>query len=306
MNNQSLILWAIGTFVVLIVAVAAVDQYLLDEHPPTEVDGLIWLVENSFSRIQDMEATLQVTTEGEQTQLLRMAIKYVKGPPPVFSMRYVPPQDGHDNRFVAQNGNEAFAVVNDQLTHYIPSAGILVSKRWPGFPLVQLGLGFFDLSQLHADWDAGRVDIQVQQNVRGIAFSGLASSIRVGNSFTLIPTLDTPFENIYTLCSSLSVSECDEPESRLPGISTTLGEAPGFDETVETGSYVLEVRDAATSELTRMIWVNRDSYLAQKVVTFKDGKRVSTMLVQLVTIDQGLTELDVIPPPQPGAVHLRG
>jgi len=306
MNNQSLILWAIGTFVVLIVAVAAVDQYLLEEHPPTEVEGLIWHVENSFTRIQDMEATLQVTTEGSASQLVRMAIKYIKGPPPVFSMRYVPPQDGPEARAVVRTSDQTFAVSNDQLSHYLPSANILVSKRWPGFPLVQLGLSFFDLSQLRADWEAGKVSILVQQNVPGISLAPFTTSIRVEHSFSILTSMETSLENVYRLCSSLTLSACSDSEQRLALVSTTLGQAPEFDDSPTSGSYVLEVREMESAELTRMIWVNRNSFLVQKVVTFKDGKRASTMLVQLVTIDQGLTELDVLPSPQPGAENIRG
>ncbi len=55
-----------------------------------------------------------------------------------------------------------------------------------------------------------------------------------------------------------------------------------------------------------MIWIDRETYLIQKIVTFKNGQRSTTFVVELITINQGLTESDVITPPQEGAENIRG
>ena len=72
------------------------------------------------------------------------------------------------------------------------------------------------------------------------------------------------------------------------------------------GSYILEVRDADTLDLVRMVWIDRETYFIQKVVTFKDGQRSATLLVQLIMIDQGLTQAEILTPPQAGVENIRG
>ena len=90
MNNQTLLLLTLGLFMGLIVTVAAVNQYLLDKHPPTEVDGLLWRIENALDRVRDLEATIQITQEAFPGDTLRIKVLYVKGPPPTLSMRSEP------------------------------------------------------------------------------------------------------------------------------------------------------------------------------------------------------------------------
>jgi outer membrane lipoprotein-sorting protein len=309
MNNQSMILLAIGAFVALIVTVAAVDQYFLNEHPPTEVEGLIWRIENAFNRIQDLEATLQVTNESRPAEIVRMKVRYVKGPPPVLSMRYVPPQESNGATFVSAVGDETFTVDNDQLFHYIPSEDIVVSKRWPGIPLVAIGLGIFDVSQLRSDWLAGKTEIRILQDISG--FTGLSSApaIHVTDSFSR--TSDSDFFTTSGLPpaqqSSLCFSFC--PEFQEGGPLLSLGVAESLDAGTRNpipGTYILEVRDPKSKDLLRMIWVDRETYIIQKVVTFQDGERDATLLIQLMTIDQGLTEAEVIPPPQADVENIRG
>ncbi len=311
MNNQSLILLAIGVFVALIVIVAAVDQYFLDEHPPTEVEGLIWRVENAFNRIQDLEATLQVTNESQPAENVRMKVRYVKGPPPVLSMRYVPPQDASEDLFIAAVRDETFTIDNDQLFHYIPSEDIIISKRWPGVPLVAIGLGIFDMTQLRSDWVSGKTEIKILQDISGFSGSSYASSVSVSSSFSHISVVLSELFSIPELESSQSYSLCFSfcPEFQEGGPQLSLGVAESLD--AETGgslpgSYILEVRDPGSKDLLRMVWVDRETYLIQKVVTFKNGQRNATLLVQLMTIDQGLTEAEVITPRQAGVENIRG
>lgn len=310
MNNQSLILLAIGAFVALIVTVAAVDQYLLDEHPPTEVEGLMWRVESAFNRIQDLEATLQVTDESQPAENVRMKVRYVKGPPPVLSMRYVPPQDTSDDLFISSVRDETFTIENDQLFHYIPSEDIIVSKRWPGVPLVMIGLGIFDMSQVRSDWIAGKTEIRILQDISGFSGIPFATSLSIIESFSNTPAPFAPFSaqelpslQYYALCFSfcpdIQVGEPNPSAGLMQSLISTGG-------TSMPGSHILEVRDAKSKDLLRMIWIDSETYLIQKVVTFKNGQRSATLLVQLITIDQGLTEDEVIPPLQVGVENVRG
>jgi hypothetical protein len=311
MNNQSLILLAIGAFVALIVTVAAIDQYMLNQHPPTEVAGLLWRVENAFTGVSDLEATLQITDEEWPAESIKMKVQYVKGPPSALSMRYVPPLDATESPFVASVRDETFTVENDQLFHYIPSEGIIVSKRWPGVPLVAIGLSIFDLTQLRSDWLAGKTEITILQNISGFSTIPFAASLWIGDTFSHIPLgASTVFSdhaeqvaNSYSLYLPFD-PEAYESEYRL-GVRLADSLGAGQDTSIP-GSHVLEVRDATTKDLVRMLWIDRETYLIQKVVTFKNGQRSATLLVQLMTVDQGMTPADIITPRQVGVENVRG
>lgn len=311
MNNQTLLLLAIGGFVALIVTVVAVDQWLLDEHPPTEVEGLLWRVENAFNHIQDLEATLQLTNERWPTEIVRMKIRYVKGPPAALSARYVLPQEADGNMFVSMVRDETFTIQSDQLSHYIPSEDIVVSKRWPGLPLAAVGLGVFDVNELREDWAAGRTEIRILQDISGFTGLSIASSVSLLESFSETPLVrsDTFSLQADPLSTVHDFSFCPTVDEDLYASNLGLGQildAQGASSGPIAGSYILEIRDATSQDLLRMIWVDRETFLIQKVVTFTDGQRSATLLVQLMTIDQGLTEADIIAPPQSGVVNIRG
>ena len=319
MNNQNLILLSLGALMMLIVTVATVDQYLLDEHPPTEVEGLIWRVENAFNRIMDLEATLQVTDESRPAENVRMKVRYVKGPPSVLSMRYVPPQDASEDLFISSVRDETFTIQNDQLFHYIPSEDVIVSKRWPGVPLVTIGLGVFDMSQLKSDWVAGNTEIKILQDISGFSGIPFAISLSILDSFghtSIVPfaffsaqeaASAQSYALYFSFCPDLPVGE---PQANV-GLSQSLFAESGSS---MPGSHILEVRDSDTKDLLRMVWIDRETYLIQKVVTFKNGQRSATLLVELMTIDQGLTKAEVITPtddegiplPQTGVENIRG
>jgi outer membrane lipoprotein-sorting protein len=309
MNNQSLILLALGAFVAIIVAAAALHQFSLDEHPITDVGGLIWRVDDAYNRIKDLEATLQVTDESQPGEYVRVKVKYVKGPPSVLSMRYVPPEDVNDGLFISSVGNETFIIKNDQLSHYIPSEDVMVSKRWPGLPLVDIGRGFFDISQVESDWLAKKTEIKILQD-SGFSEIPSATSLSIVESFshtaipfTPFPALEPPADQSYALSFSLCPDiQVVEPQSSMGFAQSMLA---GSGSSIQN-SHVLEVRDAQSKDLLRMIWIDRKTYLIQKIVTFKDGQRSATITVQLITIDAGLMESDVIAPPQDGVENIRG
>jgi hypothetical protein len=299
MNNQNLIILAIGVFVALIVTVVAVDQYLLDEHPPTEVSGLIWRIENAFSRIRDLEAVLEVTKAGAPNEPIRMVVRYLNGPIPALSVRYLRPEGIKDERFVVQN---------DQLWHYLPQENLVVIKRWVGVPLAAIGLGNLDLSGLKEDWSAGRVKVEVVQDVPGFTRDLFQTSLALATSFSQIDDGTSPFSSAFStqdcpisfsFCPTLEVD--DGPYTTSWGQTTTLGASGAIG-----GSYILEVRDARSDELVRMIWVERDTYLIRKIVAFKDGQRSTSLYVERIDLDQGLTEEEVLTLPTRGVETIRG
>jgi hypothetical protein len=276
MANQNYILLAIGLFVALIATVVGVDRFLLDEHPPSEVSGLIWRVENALSHIQDLEAVLELTEHEGDADPMRLLVRLVMGPPVALSVRYLAPADVKD---------EVFTVQNDLLSHYIPSADLIVIKRWVQLPLAALGLAGLDLTELEDEWSHGDVTIDILKNASGFPLDFFAGPLTSSES---IAGLETPVPCSFCLDSSDYHDPSAEGFSRM---DVTLGEA------FQSG-YILEVRDAKTLLLTRMVWVDRDSYLIQKVVYFTDGQRDRTLRVQRITLDQGLTPEEVLSLPR--------
>jgi len=294
MNNQSLILLAIGLFMSLIVAVAAVDQYLFDEHPPGEADGLIWRVENAFSRIKDLDALVEVSEGTSGSTSVRMVVRMLNRLPVALSVRYLGPTDLE---------GQIFTVENDQLSHYIPDAGMIIVKRWVGVPLAAVGLASLDLSQLRAERDAGNLELRVLQNVPTFTPDLFATTV------TLTGTLTHPVsEDPLSLCSSACPDDVDP--SFCSGtcaddvIPVTFAGASATGSAIRS-EYILEVRDAETGELTRMVWIDRESYFVQKVVFFSDGQRTKTVQLKRITVDKGLTPEEVLTLPR-GVEIVRG
>ena len=282
MNNQNLVLLALGLFVALIVTVAAVDEYLLNEHPPSEVDGLLWRVENAFMRIRDLEASIEITQSSDPTLSIGTNLRMINGVPPALSLRYLRP--------VSLKG-ETITVQNDLLSHYLPQENVVISRRWRGLPLSAVGLAGLDVSLLRRQWEAGDIYLQVQHSVHG-----LSSSL---------------FPSDLVLSETLAGEVCIEPESFCQITMGATLEGMGFARLLEptvgnavAGSHILEVRTAESRELTRMVWIDRDTYFVQKVVFFENGKRSSTIEVQWSEVDQGLTLEDVLT--LPNAEDIRG
>jgi hypothetical protein len=283
MNSQNILLIAIGMFMTLIIGVAAVEQYLSEEHPPSEVGGLIWRVENAFSHIEDLEAVLEISESASPGMTMRVLVRLLNGPLPSLSVRYLHPTGVKD---------ELFTVQSDLLSHYLPRQNLIIVKRWIGIPLAAVGLGALDVAQLKQDWAAGRATMQVLQNVVG--FSSELFSSRLLLSQTLAGDAGV-----------MSWSFC----------TVTAGTAsvdPGFGRVDEgiignsiRGGYILEVRDARSGDLTRMMWIDRDTFLIQKVVFYSEGRRSKTIRVERVTVNQGLTEEDVLSLPR-GVDTIRG
>ncbi len=278
MNSQSLILLAIGLFVGLIVTAAAIDQYLFNEHPPSEVSGLLWRAKTAFAHIKDLEAVLEVSESRGETEPIRMLVRLVNSPPQALSIRYLDPPSLQD---------ELFTVDNDLLSHYIPEEDLIVVKRWVGIPLAAIGLSILDPAQLEKEWKTGKVTVRILQSVP--SFSTTLSSTPLCLSETLS---GEPLTIPYSFCLDTS-GPAWMSFAELSGTSPIRTE------------YILEVRDAKTGELTRMIWIDRDTYFVKKVVFFSGDMRTKTITVQRIEVDQGLTAEEVLRLPT-GALIIRG
>jgi len=283
MNSQSFILLALGAFAALIVTVAAIDQHLFSEHPPSEVGGLIWRVENAFSRVKDLEAVVEVTESETSYMPVRMRIRLLNNPLPSLSVRYLDPADLE---------GQIFTVENDLLSHALPGEDLIVVKRWVGFPLAAIGLAGLDLSLIESEWNAGKLALQVLETVPAFSMDSFSTPITVGGTLT-----DPSYDILASFCPGL----CEEQLSTV-----SFAHAPGSPlESAIRGEYILEVRDAPSGELVRMIWIDRETYFVQKVVFFTDCRRDKTIELQQVMIDQGLTVEDVLTLPR-GLEVLRG
>lgn len=279
MNSQSMTLLALAIFVSLIVTVAAVDKYLFEEHPPSEVDGLIWRVNNAFSRVKDLEAIVEVT-EASQAPV-RMRVRLVNQPLPVLSVRYLEPPE---------LAGQILTVESDLLSHALPEQGIIVVKRWVGLPLAAVGLAGLDLSQIESQWNAGRLSLQVLQSVPAFPAETFSTTLTLSGTLT---------EDSHPLPLSFCPGVC-EPEDVTPSFAFPSDAASSL-----RGEYILEVRDASSGELVRMIWIDRETYLVKRVVFFSEGRRDRAIELQQVMVDQGLTPEDVLTLPR-GLETLRG
>ena len=290
MDNQNLVILAIGVVLALIITVTAIDQFLLDEHPPLEVGGLIWRVENAFSHIRDLESVLEITEDGAPSQSMRVLVRYLAGPPSALSVRYLHPDNVE---------GEIFTIQNDLLSHYFPQENLVVIKRWVGVPLAAIGLAGFDLRQLKNDWNTGRVRAQVLQNIAGFSDDLIPSPIVLSNAFAMSSTRADVFtgsvSGAMSPALSFSSTGAENLQPRAPSFSYVTEISAGNS---IPGSYILEVRDAQSNELEQMIWVERDTFLVRKVVVYRDGKRQTTIRVEWIILDQGFVEGDLLNLPQ--------
>lgn len=282
MNNQNLVLLALGLFVALIVTVAAVDEYLLNEHPPSEVDGLLWRVENAFLRIRDLEASIEITQSNDPTLSIGTNLRMINGVPPALALRYLRP---------ASLKGETITVQNDLLSHYLPQENVVISRRWRGLPLSAVGLAGLDVSLLRRQWEAGEVYLQVQRSVRGLSSSLFPSELIL--SETLAGVMYIEPDSFCQITMGTTIDDVGFARLLEPAVGNAVA-----------GSHILEVRDADTGELSRMVWIDRESYFVQKVVFFENGQRSSTIEVQWSEVDQGLTLEDILT--LPNAEDIRG
>ncbi len=272
MNSQNLILIGVGIFIGLIVTVAAVDQYMMSQHNPMTPSGLIWRVQTAFDRVKDLEAVIDVEGGGD-TGTVRLLLRFVRSAAEALSVRYLDPS--------AVRG-ELFLVNRDLLSHYIPQDNVIIVKRWSGFPLANIGLSGFSLEQLSADYAAGRVRLKVVRDETGFGAN-------------LFPT---PIEPAMTISGRrvLPPLSLTTGSGGLPPLVGGFSQVQGGSGTIR-GDFVLEVFDHRGT-LTRMIWIDPETYLVNRVVQITGGKRAITLTVERMTVNQGLTPSEIMTLPR--------
>jgi hypothetical protein len=281
MNNQSLILLGLGLFVGIFVSVVAIDHYLLTEHGPLDPEGLILRAETAFSRIEDLEAVLEVAGEDDGEAPVRVLVRYKAGVDAALSVRYSPddPQ------------GEMFTVSRDLLSHYLPDQDMIVIKRWFGVPLAALGLASFDLAQLEKDRQASRVKLRVLGEEFGFDETVFRSSLVVAESFAAQNRPEP-----YSIGLGMAAQT---PHAGIAAVMT------GPEEGSIQGGLILEVTDLRTGEVTRRIWVDRKTYLVTKTASYSGGKMVASVRVERITLNQGLTAEEILALPK-AAETIRG
>ena len=275
MNSQNLILLGIGIFVSLIVGVAAFEQYMLNEHDPMHPDGLIWRVKTAFDRIKDLEAVVDISNEGG-SQPTRLLVRLVHGTNNALSVRYLDPKPMRD---------ELFTVSRDLLSHYIPQEDMIIVKRWAGFPLSDLGLSILSLKQLESDWKAGRVDLKVIRGSAGFHVRLFNSPLRLSETISG-RMIYKPF--------SICLDEGGEQfiDQGIGRIEAGLGGSS------IQGGFILEASDPKTGNLRQMVWIDPETFLVRKVVVFSDGKRSTSIELERLSLNQGLTPEEVLTLPR--------
>lgn len=278
MGGQSVVLIAVGLFTSLVVAVAGVHQYFLEQNPPSVASGLLWRVENALSSAQDIEAEITSVDHGAPGLPVRMTLRVLVGPIPALSVVYTEP---------AGVAGQILVVQNDLLSHYMPQESLLVVRRWAGVPLAAVGLAGLDVSRLRAAIADGTVTARVVDDIASVSALGESAGI----SFTREgPALDA---------ASALVSPRRVSEPSILQFTPSLAPDPWA-----RGTYIVEVRDAKTGRLTQVVWVDRGTYFLRKILYYSDDRLTRTIEVERLLINQGLTQ-DVLTLPR-AATTVRG
>lgn len=281
MNSQNLILIGIGLFISLVITVVALEQYYLGQNNPMEPGGLIWRVTTSFERIKDLETVVEVRQSGEEDRTISMRVWYINAPDPILRVRYLSPDNVKD---------EVYTVDRDLLSHYLPQENVIVIKRWVRFPLSSLGVASFDIKQLEDDWKRGEVTLQVSQNIPHFDMTLFPCGIGLEEGFAAQQSQ----EGLSQFCPALDERTEDTEHDLAVGFSGITDDPL---ETTIPGGFILKAYDAKTGLLTRMLWIDRETYLIKQIVIFVDGKRTTSIYAPHILIDQGLTpeELLILP-----------
>lgn len=281
MTGQSYVLLALGLFAALVVTVAGVERYLMDEHPPEEVGGLLWRVANASTKIRDLE--MHVSSAEEDSTTVRMHVRILGGPVPVMSVEYLEPTELR---------GQIYTVQRDLLSFYVPATDTTIVRRWMGVPLAAVGLAALDVSQLEREWKRGRLVLQVVSESPSapstLTSTALATSYTVAES---VAPWSLPAAHLTIEAEDVALSFAGpihvEWALRLPA------------------NYLLEVRNPVSLELERTIWVDSATFLVRRVVFFEGGVRRRTVNVEDIRVNGGMTSQDVLTIPRGGPV-LRG
>lgn len=283
MNSQNLILLGIGIFVSLIVAAVALDQAFLARNDPMEPGGLLARTEVAFARVQDLEIVLNVVSAGEESNPLQMRVWYINGPDPAARVLYLAP---------AKLKGQVYTVDRDLLSHYLPQQNLTVIKRWAGFPLTDLGLSSFDLRGIEQQWKEGKVTLRVSQNIPRFDMQVFPCDLLVTE--TIAGSIQwSPFS------IALGETQACRLLPSISGISSDTGLSP------IPGGFILRVYNKATGQITKMISIDRETFLVRQVVLFSNEKRTTTIYASQIILNQNLNRDEILLLPR-GTEVIRG
>lgn len=283
MNSQNLILLGIAIFVSLIVAAVAFDQAFLAKNNPMDPGGLLARTEAAFNRVQDLEIVLDIVSTGEENNPLRMRVWYVNGPDPAARIVYLAP---------STLKGQVYTVDRDLLSHYLPQQNMTVIKRWAGFPLTDLGLSSFDLSGIKQQWRDGKITLRVTQNVPRFDMHVFPCDLLVTETIAGCVQW-RPFS------IALGETKTSRLVPSISGVTSDTGLSP------IPGGFVLRVYDKSTGEITKMISIDRGTFLVRQVVIFSDGKRTTTLYASQTILNQNLNRDEILVLPR-GTQIIRG
>ncbi len=283
MNNQNLILLGIGVFVGLIVTAVALDQAFLAQNDPMDPAGLLARVETAFERVKDLEIVLNVVSTGKEGNPMRMRVWYISGPDPAIRVLYLAP---------TELKGEIYTADRDLLSHYIPNEDLTVIKRWAGFPLSHLGLARFDLQNIKQEWKQGKLTLRVSQNIPSFDMQLFPCNLVVTESLAGL-----------TQWTSYSLARGDQYSQQL---SISAAEAiDNSDLSPIPGGFVLRVYDKNSGQLTKMVSIDRDTFLVEQIVLFVDNKRTTTIYTSQLILNQELNRDQILVLPR-GTEIIRG
>jgi hypothetical protein len=283
MNSQNLILLGIGVFVGLIVAAVAIDQAFLAKNDPMDPAGLLARTEAAFQRVKDLEIVLNVVSTGQEASPLRMRIWYINGPDPAVRVLYLAP---------TELKGQIYTVDRDLISHYMPEENMTVIKRWAGFPLSALGLSSFDLRDIREAWKQGKVTLRVSQNIPSFDMQLFKCDLVVTQTLagqTQWPTYSLSRGDEYPPYLSLSTAGANQ--------NTDLSPIPG--------GFILRVYDKKSGQLTKMVSIDRDTFLVEQIVLFVDEERTTTIYASQLILDQELIRDQILVLPR-GTEIIRG
>lgn len=268
MSGQGFVLVAVGLFASLVVAVAGVNHYLLEQHPPSEASGLLWRAENALSTAQDLRIDLSTTEYSGSPVTVRMVVRAIVAPVPALSVQYTEPDS---------LAGQIVTVQNDLLSHYLPQDDLVVVRRWSGVPLAAVGLAGLDVSRLRAEIQQGTVTARVVDDIPSLS----SDSPRAAFAFAQ-PSIGVALSDDNPL-SSASFS--------VPASTFAASTSSDFE---TQRSYIVEVTDAKSGQLAESLWIDRGTYFIQKVVYYSDGQRVRAIEVDRLLMNQGMTIDEVL------------
>lgn len=283
MNSQNLILLGIGIFVSLIVAAVALDQAFLAKNDPMDPGGLLARTEVAFDRVQDLEIVLNVVSAGEESNPLQMRIWYINGPDPAARILYLAP---------SQLKGQVYTVDRDLLSHYIPQQNMTIIKRWAGFPLTDLGLSSFDLRGIKEQWKQGKVTLRVSQNIPRFDMHIFPCDLLI---------TETIAGSVQWRPFSIAIGETKTCRllPSISGVSSDAALSP------IPGGFILRVYNKATGQITKMISIDRETFLVRQVVIFANEKRTTTIYASQMILNQELNRDEILVLPR-GTTIIRG